>query len=304
MRKKSGSKIVCGILCLLLTALFALPAAAAGNQLTVSYHDGVTFSLYFVADKSGNLKETFANSGLSIPDDSASNEAKQNAALHFRDYVNEYRISADHTGTTNGGRVTFSNLAEGYYLVTGRQTTIGTTTYQPTPVLVKVPGNSQINPKDDGGTTVTPPGTVSHPTTPPGSSSRPETPGSSSEPETPGSSSKPETPGSSSEPETPGSSSEPETPGSSSEPDTPGSSSEPETPGSSSEPETPGTPGAPAGPGNPGGGTPGTPGNGGKLPKTGQLWWPVPVLFCAGTALIVAGTIEHHRAKQTGRHGA
>lgn len=250
MRKKSGSKMVCGILCLLLTVLFALPAAAAGNQLTVSYHDGVIFSLYFVADKSGNLKETFANSGLSIPDDSASNEAKQNAALHFRDYVNEYRISADQTGTTSGGGVTFSGLAEGYYLVTGQQATIGTTTYQPTPVLVKVSGNSQINPKDDGGTTVTPPGTVSHPTTPPGSSSRPETPGSSSEP------------------------------------------------------ETPGTPGAPAGPGNPGGGTPGTPGNGGKLPQTGQLWWPVPVLFCAGTALIVAGTIEHHRAKQTGRHGA
>ena len=180
MRKKSGSKIVCGILCLLLTALFALPAAAAGNQLTVSYHDGVTFSLYFVADESRNLKEPFANSGLSIPDDSASNEAKQNAALDFRDYVNEHGISADQTGTTSDGSVTFYNLAEGYYLVTGRQTTIGTTTYQPTPVLVKVSGNSQINPKDDGGTTVTPPGTVSHPTTPPGSSSRTETPGSSS----------------------------------------------------------------------------------------------------------------------------
>ena len=46
MRKKSGSKIVCGILCLLLTALFALPAAAAGNQLTVHFQSGVPFSLY------------------------------------------------------------------------------------------------------------------------------------------------------------------------------------------------------------------------------------------------------------------
>ena len=296
MRKKSGSKIVCGILCLLLTALFALPAAAAGNQLTVHFQSGVPFSLYRVADLEGGKVSAFEDCSAAIPKADAGNSAWQEAAEAFAEYVNENSaIQADRTGTTNGGSVTFFNLAEGYYLVTGRQTTIGTTTYQPTPVLVKVPGNSQINPKDDGGTTVTPPGTVSHPTTPPGSSSRPETPGSSSEPETPGSSSKPETPGSSSKPETPGSSSEPETPG---------SSSEPETPGSSSEPETPGTPGAPAGPGNPGGGTPGTPGNGGKLPQTGQLWWPVPVLFCAGTALIVAGTMEHHRAKQTGRRGA
>ena len=31
-----------------------------------------------------------------------------------------------------------------------------------------------------------------------------------------------------------------------------------------------------------------TPG-GGKLPQTGQLWWPVPVLFAVGLALIVLG---------------
>ena len=251
MRNKSGSKIVCGILCLLLTALFALPAAAAGNQLTVHFQSGVLFSLYHVADLEGKKVSAFEDCSAAIPKADAGNSAWQKAAEAFAEYVNENSaIQADRTGTTSGGCVTFSNLAEGYYLVTGRQTTSGTTTYQPTPVLVKVPGNLQINPKDDGGTTVTPPGTVSHPTTPPGSSSKPETPGSSSKPETPGSSSKPETPGSSSEPETPGSSSEPETPG---------SSSEPETPGSSSQPETPGTPGAPAGPGNPGGGTPGTP---------------------------------------------
>ena len=31
-------------------------------------------------------------------------------------------------------------------------------------------------------------------------------------------------------------------------------------------------------------------GGGGKLPQTGVLWWPVPVLLCLGFALIVLGT--------------
>ncbi len=33
-----------------------------------------------------------------------------------------------------------------------------------------------------------------------------------------------------------------------------------------------------------------TPGN--KLPQTGQLWWPVPVLLCCGLALVVFGLIR------------
>ena len=145
MRNKSGSKIVCGILCLLLTALFALPAAAAGNQLTVHFQSGVLFSLYHVADLEGKKVSAFEDCSAAIPNVDAGNSAWQKAAEAFAEYVNENSaIQADRTGTTSGGCVTFSNLAEGYYLVTGRQTTSGTTTYQPTPVLVKEIGRAHV----------------------------------------------------------------------------------------------------------------------------------------------------------------
>ncbi len=35
----------------------------------------------------------------------------------------------------------------------------------------------------------------------------------------------------------------------------------------------------------------------GKLPQTGQLWWPVPVLFCAGLVAVGAGRIVSHRSR-------
>ena len=36
--------------------------------------------------------------------------------------------------------------------------------------------------------------------------------------------------------------------------------------------------------------------SGGKLPQTGQLWWPVPVLACCGLGCIVVGLIRKRRA--------
>lgn len=43
---------------------------------------------------------------------------------------------------------------------------------------------------------------------------------------------------------------------------------------------------------------PSTPTNSGKpnLPQTGQLWWPVPVLVCAGLLLIIVGLIRQRGA--------
>ena len=32
-----------------------------------------------------------------------------------------------------------------------------------------------------------------------------------------------------------------------------------------------------------------------KLPQTGQLWWPVPLLFCAGLIFVAAGLIIRRR---------
>ena len=36
--------------------------------------------------------------------------------------------------------------------------------------------------------------------------------------------------------------------------------------------------------------------SGGKLPQTGQLWWPVPVLACGGLGCIVVGLFRRRRA--------
>ena len=41
-------------------------------------------------------------------------------------------------------------------------------------------------------------------------------------------------------------------------------------------------------------------GSGGKLPQTGQLWWPVPVLACAGLGCIAVGLLRRREAKDEG----
>ena len=41
-------------------------------------------------------------------------------------------------------------------------------------------------------------------------------------------------------------------------------------------------------------------GGGGKLPQTGQLWWPVPALACAGLGCIAVGLFRRREAKDEG----
>ena len=41
-------------------------------------------------------------------------------------------------------------------------------------------------------------------------------------------------------------------------------------------------------------------GGGKKLPQTGQLWWPVPVLACAGLGCIAVGLFRRREAKDEG----
>lgn len=53
----------------------------------------------------------------------------------------------------------------------------------------------------------------------------------------------------------------------------------------------PTTPDTPTQPTKPSPSTPGKP----SLPQTGQLWWPVPVLMCAGLVLVVAGLLRRRR---------
>lgn len=49
----------------------------------------------------------------------------------------------------------------------------------------------------------------------------------------------------------------------------------------------------PTAPPSPGGG-------GGKLPQTGQLWWPVPMLACAGLGCIAVGLFRRREARDEG----
>ena len=41
-------------------------------------------------------------------------------------------------------------------------------------------------------------------------------------------------------------------------------------------------------------------GGGGKLPQTGQLWWPVPVLACAGLGCIAVGLLRRREDRDEG----
>ena len=43
---------------------------------------------------------------------------------------------------------------------------------------------------------------------------------------------------------------------------------------------------------------PSTPSGGGKLPQTGQLWWPVPVLICMGLGCIAVGLIRRREGSE------
>ena len=43
---------------------------------------------------------------------------------------------------------------------------------------------------------------------------------------------------------------------------------------------------------------PSTPSGGGKLPQTGQLWWPVPVLICMGLGCIAVGLIHRREGSE------
>ena len=63
----------------------------------------------------------------------------------------------------------------------------------------------------------------------------------------------------------------------------------PENPDQPGSPDEPGNPDQPGEPGTPGG--PGTP-QGPALPQTGTLWWPVPLLACGGMALFLTGWVR------------
>lgn len=71
---------------------------------------------------------------------------------------------------------------------------------------------------------------------------------------------------------------------------------EPGNPDNPDNPDNPTTPTTPTNPTNPT--TPSTPGSSGSkptLPQTGQLWWPVPLLACGGMLCFLAGWVKNRR---------
>lgn len=79
-------------------------------------------------------------------------------------------------------------------------------------------------------------------------------------------------------------------------PDNPDNPDNPNNPNNPDDPDKPDKPGTPGDNGTTGGNTPGgTPDNqpdAPKLPQTGQLWWPVPIMLFAGLLLVLMGLMQ------------
>ena len=77
-----------------------------------------------------------------------------------------------------------------------------------------------------------------------------------------------------------------------------GGEEEPDVPGATEGPDVPGTTEAPDNPFEPGGDDDDEPGGDTRLPQTGLLWWPVPVLAGAGMALFAIGWLYRRKDEE------
>ena len=161
-RKKRGLlRVLCTLLCLLLLSTQAL--AAGSGSLTVHYdHSGVAFQIYRAAVSDGaggyTLTGDFADYPVTLPGEGGSNSAWRAAASTLAGYVASQDPEPTAAGVTSGGRVTFSGLETGLYLVIGARSTSGNTVYTPIPVLVYVDGSVEVYGKADSDTEPDDPG--------------------------------------------------------------------------------------------------------------------------------------------------
>ncbi len=233
-----------------------MAGAASGASLTLNYgYPNVKFQIYQVADEEKRLTEPFAGYDISL--DHNTNAEWQELAMELEDGVEKDQISPTReTSTGSDGKVQFSGLEAGWYLVTGSRMKLSGTEYKAVPFVVNltegVPMKADVkhSPVPDEPETPTDP-TPEEPTNPGGSDDGGGSSGGSD--------------------------------GGSGGPGGPGESTSitdqdvPLGPGSG-EPETAAVPDeeVPLA----------------KLPQTGQLWWPVPLLFAGGCLLIVGGMIQ------------
>ena len=136
-RGRGVFRLLCLLVCAL--ALSSQVLAAGSGTLTLRYSYGnAKFQLYCVANASGNFTSEFTDCGVTLPGSGSSNSELRAAAQNLAAYVNRESISETQSGRVSGGSVSFSNLVEGWYLVTGSSATLGNRTYTPIPFLVYV----------------------------------------------------------------------------------------------------------------------------------------------------------------------
>lgn len=105
--------------------------------------EGASFSLYRVADVSDavqfDLSDAFAGASVSL-DDIESAGTWSDMALTLSAYADANSISPVKTGTTNAdGKIDFSGLTVGLYLLTGDPVVIGDYSYAPAPSMILLP---------------------------------------------------------------------------------------------------------------------------------------------------------------------
>jgi len=166
-----------GLLAALLVAL-ALPvqALAAGPiapaqtcSLTLDYHEGKTpltgvgFSIYQVAtvDETGELAATEAFTQFHLNIRGKDDAAWRALASTLEGYILRDKIPATAAGTTDSqGRLTFSPLPTGLYLVLGDRLTLEGKVYDPQPFMVLLPTLDKVEDAWAYQVTVTPKHTV------------------------------------------------------------------------------------------------------------------------------------------------
>lgn len=162
MRGTVFSKRIVSALCVSLVALscfFTMTAFArenidTGREASISIYfgedgegfPGVSFYLYHVAsvseDGSYTLTEDFKQYSISLDGlDSSGWRALAQTLDAYAARDNLEPLQVEETG--QNGRAVFTGLSTGLYLVTGTQYTDGTSVYTPEPILVSVPGAAE-----------------------------------------------------------------------------------------------------------------------------------------------------------------
>lgn len=280
MKQNWKQRFAALLLTLCLLAGCALPALATSanivlsrkGSIEVTLYDhqndtalrGGKLTLYKVADvtrSNGDLKfsytEDFKGCGITLGDLTDSSLASRlEAKLPLTAEGITRTVSED-------GKVTFSNLPLGLYLVVQTENSKGYEAINSFLVSLPMADESgwlytvDASPKVGSPTGEYPPQEPDTPTTP----EKPTEPDKPTEPENPDT------------PENPDNPDDSVSPGNPDEPVSPGTPDNPQAPGNPDAPVAPGTPDAPV------------------LPQSGQLNWPIPVMACSGLLLFAAGWV-------------